>query len=239
MLSDTGSSALLITALVVGVTHTLLGPDHYLPFVALSKARNWNTRRTLSITALCGIGHVTGSILLGIVGLGIGWSLGGLEAIESIRGNVAAWLLTAMGAVYMAWAFKRLGRGHKHTHLHVHEDGLVHTHEHTHHNEHAHPHDSKAGAKSVTAWSLFIIFVFGPCEAFIPILLFPAVNQDMNLAIATTIVFALATISTMVTVVIALKKGLELVPLKHFERYAHVAAGFAIFACGMAIHLGL
>lgn len=239
MLTDSGSSALLLTALVVGITHTLLGPDHYLPFVALAKARNWSKRRMLAITAVCGVGHVAGSILLGAIGLAIGWSLGGLEAIESMRGDVAAWLLTAMGAIYMAWAIKRIGKGHKHTHMHVHEDGTVHTHEHTHHEDHAHPHDNKKGIRSVTAWSLFVIFVFGPCEAFIPLLLFPAVNQNLGLAAATTAVFATATILTMLTAVYALSKGLELLPMRHFERYGHLAAGFAIFACGMAIHIGL
>lgn len=239
MLSDSGSSALLLTALVVGITHTLLGPDHYLPFVALAKARKWSRQRMLAITAICGVGHVAGSILLGAIGLGIGWSLGGLEAIESIRGDVAAWLLTAMGAIYMAWAIKRFGRSHTHTHAHVHEDGTVHTHEHTHREEHAHPHDDQKNVRSVTAWSLFVIFVFGPCEAFIPLLLFPAVNQNLGLAVSTTLVFATATILTMMTAVYALSRGLELLPMQQFSRYGHLAAGFAIFACGMAIHIGL
>ena len=46
MIADTGSTALLATALVVGVTHTLMGPDHYLPFVALSKAHHVLSRQT-------------------------------------------------------------------------------------------------------------------------------------------------------------------------------------------------
>jgi len=238
MLTDPGSSALFITALVVGITHTLMGPDHYLPFVALSKAREWSLTRTLSITFLCGIGHVMGSILLGIIGLGFGWSLGGMESIESFRGNIAAWLLMGLGALYLAWAIKNMGRNKPHAHVHAHADGTLHDHEHTHHREHAHPHPA-TNKRSVTAWSLFIIFVFGPCEAFIPILLFPAVQHNWQLVASITMIFALATIGTMLGVVYLMTKGLSFLPFKFFERYGHVAAGFAILSCGAAIQFGL
>lgn len=237
MVPESGSSALLLTAAVVGVTHTLMGPDHYLPFVALSKARNWSHRRTAAITFLCGIGHVAGSLLLGAIGLGIGWSLGGMQAIEAARGDIAAWLLTVMGALYLVWAIKRFGRSHPHTHLHAHSDGTIHRHLHTHRREHVHAHAVRSG--STTAWSLFIIFVFGPCEAFIPLLLFPAVQHNWQLATGTTLVFALATVTTMVASVHLLCRGLDFVPFRHFERYGHVAAGLAILVCGTAIHLGL
>ena len=236
MLSDPGASALILTALVVGITHTLMGPDHYLPFVALAKARGWSAMRTSMVTLLCGIGHVAGSILLGVLGLALGWSLGGLEAVESVRGDIAAWLLTVMGALYLAWAIKNFGRSRRHSHLHAHADGTVHTHEHHHHAQHAHPHEDMK--RSTTAWSLFIIFVFGPCEAFIPLLLFPAVQHNLPLAAATTLVFAVATVGTMLVAVHLLCRGLEFLPLKQFSRYGHVAAGFAILACGTAIPLG-
>ena len=45
-------------ALTTGVLHTLIGMDHYVPFIAMSKARHWSMPRTLTITFLCGIGHL-------------------------------------------------------------------------------------------------------------------------------------------------------------------------------------
>jgi hypothetical protein len=42
---------LLITAVSIEFFHTLFGPDHYVPFIAMSKARNWSTLKT---TILCG-----------------------------------------------------------------------------------------------------------------------------------------------------------------------------------------
>ena len=41
---------LLGTAAVIGLFHTLLGPDHYLPFIAMTKARRWSTARTALVT---------------------------------------------------------------------------------------------------------------------------------------------------------------------------------------------
>jgi hypothetical protein len=48
---------LLVTAASIGFFHTLTGPDHYLPFIVMSEAGNWNTGQTLRITFLCGLGH--------------------------------------------------------------------------------------------------------------------------------------------------------------------------------------
>ncbi|MDP4185456.1 MAG: hypothetical protein Q8862_09885, partial [Bacteroidota bacterium] len=56
---------LSLTAASVGFIHTLFGTDHYLPFIVLSKARKWSNVKTAWITVLCGIGHISGSVLIG------------------------------------------------------------------------------------------------------------------------------------------------------------------------------
>ncbi|HNW44994.1 MAG TPA: hypothetical protein PKI19_10850 [Elusimicrobiales bacterium] len=48
------NSAILLTAASLGFIHTVLGPDHYVPFVALAKARSWTPLRTAVITLLAG-----------------------------------------------------------------------------------------------------------------------------------------------------------------------------------------
>ena len=68
---------LLATAASLGLIHALAGPDHYLPFIALSKARRWSIARTARITLLCGSGHVLASLVVGGLGIALGWSLGG------------------------------------------------------------------------------------------------------------------------------------------------------------------
>jgi nickel/cobalt exporter len=96
-------SVLLVSAATLGVIHTLLGPDHYLPFIVLSRARKWTRTRTLWITLISGVGHVTGSVILGLIGIAMGISLGRLEAIESSRGSIVAWMLIAFGILYTAY----------------------------------------------------------------------------------------------------------------------------------------
>ena len=101
---------LMLTAVAIGFVHTIVGPDHYLPFVAMAAARNWTRRKTLMVTALCGVGHVLGSVLIGIIGLLLGASLHRLEWFEGLRGDLAAWALIAFGLVYMAWGLKQAWR---------------------------------------------------------------------------------------------------------------------------------
>ena len=64
-------NTLLYTAFFIGTVHTLIGVDHYLPFVVLSKSNKWSIKKTMMIVFVCGIGHVLSSIILGFVGLGI------------------------------------------------------------------------------------------------------------------------------------------------------------------------
>jgi len=234
-----GTTALLLSAIIIGVTHTLLGPDHYLPFVALGKARKWTLRRTMAVTFLCGVGHVAASVLVGVIAALAGWSLGSVNAFESSRGEIAAWLLIFFGLIYVIWALRRLANGKVHTHVHTHADGTSHAHPHPHSGEHAHVHTADGSGKSVTVWSLFIIFVFGPCEALIPLLLFPALAHDLLLAVAVVGLFAFATILTMMTTVWAMTKGIQFIKPNSIARYGHVAAGVVILTCGAAIHLGL
>ena len=98
------------TAATLGFIHTVIGPDHYLPFIVLSKARKWSTFKTVLITFLCGIGHIISSVLLGFVGIAIGAAVFKLEAIESHRGDIAAWLLLVFGFTYFIWGLHRAYR---------------------------------------------------------------------------------------------------------------------------------
>jgi len=230
---------LTMTAGSIGLVHTLLGPDHYLPFVVLSRARSWTRTRTAVVTVLCGLGHVGSSVLLGTIGIALGLAVSRLEIFESVRGDIAAWLLTAFGLVYMVWGIRRAVRGRSHSHVHAHNGGEIHVHDHDHHRAHLHPHDQKGAARSLTPWVLFTIFVFGPCEPLIPILMYPAAAEStFGVALVAT-VFGVVTILTMVTVVLLLSFGLEHLPTRRLERYSHALAGLAILLCGVAIHLGL
>ncbi len=226
------------TAATIGIIHTVLGPDHYLPFIVLSKARQWTKLKTLVITFLCGIGHVLSSIILGFIGIALGIAVFKLEAIESFRGDIAAWLLLAFGFTYFVWGIHRAIRKRSHEHIHVHEGGETHVHQHKHLAAHSHPHDIKVA--SLTPWILFTIFVFGPCEPLIPLIMYPAATNDMFSVAIVASIFGLVTIGTMLSIVLVSSYGLSKLPLRRLERYSHALAGLAILLSGGAIKfLGL
>ncbi len=227
-------SILLLTAASIGFLHTLMGPDHYLPFIVISKARNWSMAKTTVITVLCGIGHVLGSVVLGLLGVALGIAVGKLEAFESVRGDLAAWMFIGFGLLYFAWGVRRAIKNKPHTHTHFHSNGVSHEHEHSHHEEHAHVHET-TGKVNITPWVLFLIFVFGPCEPLIPTLMYPASQSSWGAMMLVAGVFALVTISTMTAIVLLVSKGYSLLPMGKLERYSHALAGFIIFASGAGI----
>ena len=240
---------LCATAATIGFVHTILGPDHYLPFIAMSRAGSWSLKKTVLITILCGVGHVVSSVVLGLVGIAAGLAVFKLETIESLRGDIAGWLLLAFGLVYFVWGVRRAIRNRPHTHRHVHVNGTMHSHEHAHAKEHVHAHetadasDASCGesrpAKSMTPWILFTIFVFGPCESLIPILMYPAAKGQMSDVLLVTAVFGLATLLTMTAIVVGASLSLASFSFGRLERYGHALAGFVVLACGAAIKAGL
>jgi sulfite exporter TauE/SafE len=224
---------LLLTAASIAFLHTVLGPDHYLVFTAMGKARRWSLRKTLRITLICGVGHVLGSILLGFIGIAVGAELAALVSIEGIRGSLAGWALLAFGITYFAWGLRQAGRGRVHSHVHVHED-VVHDHAHDHHADHTHVHDSPSRV-SITPWAMFIIFVFGPCEALIPLFMYPAAQQNFALVLQVAIVFGTVTLATMMAAVAITMAGLDRLDLPSPGRWNHAVAGASVALCGGAI----
>ena len=226
---------LLGTAVTLGFVHTMVGPDHYLPFIAMARIGRWSTARTAIITALCGAGHVLSSILLGFLGIALGLAVSKLTAIESARGEIAAWLLIAFGFTYFIWGLHRAIRGKPHEHVHIHEEDELHTHTHSHVDGHVHVHP-----ETMTPWILFTIFVFGPCEVLIPLIMYTAARHSMASVALVAGVFGVSTIATMLTTVLASHFGLARLSFGRLEKYSHALGGLVIFLCGGAIKwLGL
>lgn len=205
----------------------------------MAKARGWSRSKALIITGVCGLGHVAGSVLLGLIGIGFGVAIGSLEHIESMRGDWAAWALITFGLTYCVWGVKKAFKDKPHHHRHDHVDGTVHSHEHTHHSTHAHIHPAKSGL-SITPWALFLIFVLGPCELLIPLLMYPAAQSSWIGVLGVAGVFGVATLLTMLAVVAVGLFGLQKVSFAPLARFSHALAGGTVAASGSAIvFLGL
>ena len=235
---NTSIALLSFTAISIGFVHTILGPDHYLPFIVLSHAKKWSHRKTLMITFFCGLGHVLSSVILGLIGIAVGISVTKLTKVESFRGNVAAWLFVAFGFVYMIISIRNLVKKRKHSHSHFHFDGEKHYHEHDHQNAHTHIHQEDTF--KTTPWVLFLIFVFGPCEPLIPLIMYPAAEHNFYGAVFVALLFSITTVATMMAIVLTFNLGLNKINLKPVEKYSHLIAGSMIFFSGLAIlFLGL
>ncbi|MGH9457561.1 MAG: hypothetical protein ACRD2J_07985 [Thermoanaerobaculia bacterium] len=86
----TTGDLLLATAASIAFVHTILGPDHYLPFAAMGRVRGWRTAKLFGVTLACGAAHVASAVVLGLVGVALGISATRLEASESMRRTIAA-----------------------------------------------------------------------------------------------------------------------------------------------------
>lgn len=226
------------TAASLGFIHTLLGPDHYLPFIVMNRARKWSAAKTAWITFACGLGHVLSSVVLGLIGIAFGMAVMKLEAFEAFRGNLAAWALIGFGFAYMGWGIHRGVKNAPHRHLHLEDEGAP-VHSHTHDGEHHHHHESVSKA-NITPWILFTIFVLGPCEPLIPLLMYPAAKHSLSGTILVAVVFSAVTISTMMAIVMAASWGIRFASFNRLERWTHAFAGGAICLSGLAIQfLGL
>jgi len=241
---DGFSLNLLLAAAGIAFFHTVLGPDHYLPFLMLARARGWSRSRTLAVTLACGAGHVLSSLLLGGVGLGLGLAVARIEHVEGIRGDWAAWGLVLFGSAYALWGARRVLRRsqglapHTHrSHVHIHRHGAS-----------DHDHDLEPASAetrgeertaitrgTVTFWTLFAVFVLGPCEPLIPLFVLPASRGRWAIAATTALLFGAVTVVTMTAITLAGLAGLRHLSLRGLERWAHAMAGVVIAASGGAV----
>ena len=205
------SHVLLTSAASLAVVHTMLGVDHSLPFVALGRARQWSLPFTLGVTAVCGVGHVVSSVLIGYVGIALGIATESMLWLESARGDLAATVLIGFGLSYVGWAvWKRLHQSDK-------------------------SHGHRAVGRGLTPWILFVVFVLGPCEPLIPLMVVPGMQGDWAMVSMVVIVFGILTIAVMMASVAAAYCGAGLVSRHGVGRYADVVAGLVVAASGAAV----
>jgi sulfite exporter TauE/SafE len=223
-------SVLLGAAITVACLHTAVGPDHYLPFIALSRSRGWSLWKTVFWTIVCGCGHVWSSVALGLGGAALGWSLSKIRGLENVRGGMAAWAMLGFGLIYGIWGLIRAGQDRRHKHFDVYEDGSVYVYEHS-HGEVVRPRDRH----KVTPWVLLIVFALGPCEPMIPLLFFPAAQHSW-LGMGTLIlVYTVFTLATMTLMVLSGYFGLRFLRTDSLERYIHALGGLTLFLCGVGM----
>lgn len=203
-------------AVLMALTHTILAPNHYLPFIMIGKTRNWGIKKTVFITMLCSLGHLVGALIVAVLAVGFGIAVSHIEIIEGYRANIAAWGLIIFGLGYFLWGIRAAYRDH-------------------HCCEHIHTH--KNDVKSLTPFILFMIFLFAPCEAVIPVLLLPALQSSPVQIFAIALAFGVTTMAVMVVMTGLGYKGIEFLPFKKWEKYGHAITGLVILICGILVEV--
>ena len=239
--------ALVLTTVLTAVVHTLI-PDHWLPFVLVSRAEGWSVRRTISMTMLSALLHVSLSIALGlvIVGAGVGAEkavLGLGEALESITG----WMLVVFGVVYMLWFLARGGHSHSFG-MHPHHRptdpdpadetprGAPGVH-HDHAGHAGHPRaEVRARRGRFSGYALTFIVGFNPCILVIPCLYGAAQMSALTLA-GVAVAFAASTVASMVAVTMLGLKGTARLTSPFLTRYGEAFSGGLIALVGAAVLL--
>lgn len=129
------SLELFISVLAISILHAIL-PNHWLPFVALSKQLEWDSRKTTGITMLAAFAHSLSTVIIGILLALGGMTLNGLLPYFKY---VAAGILISLGVLFV-WR-------HQH-HLHFHLKELKVT---------------KKTSLSVVIGSLLLAMFLSPC----------------------------------------------------------------------------
>jgi hypothetical protein len=213
---------LVATVAAVGVLHTLV-PDHWAPIVVIARQRRWSRTRTVRAAAIAGVGHVTSTLVLGVVL----WFAGAVAASHygHVVNVVAALALIAFGA-WIAVAGWRELRGHGEPgHHHHHHDG----------GHHEGGQDRERGETPVAVsqrTTLLLILGSSPMVEGLPAFL-AASTYGAALLATMAAVFAAATIVTYAAVTAAALRGLERISLGPLERYGEVLSGLVVAAVGV------
>jgi len=123
---------LVLTAALAAAAHTLI-PDHWLPYVLMSRGKGWSMGKTMRVTSVGAIIHLAATaivgVLIGFIGVA---TLKGISDKADLIGGVLL-LLFGLYFVWKGWKAYKIGGGHSHAH-HAHGGG------HSHYDDQSHPH---------------------------------------------------------------------------------------------------
>jgi ABC-type nickel/cobalt efflux system permease component RcnA len=243
---DSGLLLSIVSAgLALAFFHAAI-PTHWLPFVVTARAQGWSKKKTLTITAFAGAGHIALTAVLGVLVIWFG------IAVDHWTGNVFPWIaggiLIAFGLYYLVNQFRGHGHHHHHHHharphslsaAHVHSDGVVHAHPHEGAHAHCDATDDVGVARvsdAAAITSLFVLLTFSPCEAFIPIYVSAAAFGWTGFALSTA-VLAVGAITGMVVFTWLTMSGLDRFHLHKLERFEGAILGTVLCVLGAAFIL--
>jgi nickel/cobalt exporter len=211
--------AYIIGAAVVGILH-MSAPDHWLTLCVLARNKKWAPKKLFGISFMTAIGHVGLSIAMGLVVVVIGLVFSHL---------ISYYLDTAIGIAMVGGGLvvgiiplvRKTSHHHNHTRDHEHIDR---------------EHDKEKHGKLTSKIGYFAVMgaALSPDPSIIPIY-FSAISAGFYFAIELSVIFAVASIVTLLLLVqlgtMGLAKTLARIP----EKYNDSMVGFVIMAIGIYV----
>lgn len=243
-MSGSGNSsvaALLLGAFSIAALHALI-PSHWLAFALVGRAQKWTTRRTLTITALAGTGHVLLTVALGLLLALAGKGL--LRAIPpAVEHAAAAGLLIVLG-VYFVWSGQRHEGCHHHGHKHDAEaaplnaasqvGAAIGTPSANEAGANRHGIAGRLGEGRTIMSALVLGMTLSPCLDLLTIYV-AGVGVSWTVLAAISAIMAATTVGMMTLLVWLTLRGLERVRLTWLERNEGAVVGGALIALGVLL----
>jgi nickel/cobalt transporter (NicO) family protein len=237
--------ALLAAAAGVGFGHAIL-PDHWVPLAVVGRTRRYPLARVARLSGLAGVAHVLVSIMLGAVIIAVGLQF--RSTVQSAQDTIIGCLLIITG---LAFAILELtGRGHRHGHDHEHAHDQRHPGqaEHAagaHHHPQAHPAgevDKRVLAEESRLHGLAAVMVpFGaaasPDLTILPVFL-AAATAGATTAIGSLLIFAAATIGTIVGLTLLACFGGYQIRGRWLERWGNAFTALVLIVIGALVLTG-
>jgi ABC-type nickel/cobalt efflux system permease component RcnA len=233
-MSEATTYMLLATAGGTAILHTLI-PDHWLPFVLIGRSRGWTARATALVSACSALIHVSLSVLLGFLALGIG--VAASEWIGETLERAGAGLLVLFGLAYAVWAWRKGGHFHPGGRwFHARDDPASCAHpEDDADPEHLFFHADGELIRGKPGWSGFwlaLIVGANPCVLLLPILLAAARHGVAALSLVCA-AYAVPTVLLMVGLPTIGVAGVRRIPVPAVARYMEMASGLLIALLGV------
>ena len=207
--------AYIIGAALVGILH-MSAPDHWLTLCVLARNKKWTPKKLFGISFMTAIGHVGLSVIMGLVMVIIGLVFSHL---------ISYYLDTGIGIVMVVGG------------LVVGIIPLVRKNPHNHDHNHEHDHDEgKKYGKLTSKIGYFAVLgaALSPDPSIIPIYL-SAISAGFYFALELSVVFAAASILTLLLLVQLGTRGLVKTLARIPEKYNDSMVGFVIMAIGIYV----
>ena len=239
-MSGTGP-ALLAAAAGVGFGHAVL-PDHWVPLAVLGRTRRYPLSRIARLSGLAGVAHVLVSIGLGAVIIVIGLQF--RSSIQHAQDTIIGCILIATGIGFLV--LEATGHGHHHDHDHHHDDHHGHGLDRNDHGdrrelEHDDQHAGEQAARRLSGLAAVMV-PFGaaasPDLTILPVFL-AATTAGLATAIGSVVVFAAATIGTIVGLTLGAAGGGYQIRGEWLERWGNVFTAAVLATIGLLVLLGI